>query len=76
LDDTEGTGSGKVTLGAKPSVTAKLDLETLNVNPYLGEAGREPAGQPAAGGPAGWSTDRIDFPALNALDADLALSVK
>lgn len=76
LDDTEGTGSGKVTLGAKPSVTAKLDLETLNVNPYLGEAGREPAGQPAAGGPAGWSTDRIDFSALNALDADLALSVK
>jgi AsmA protein len=75
LDDTEGSGSGQVTLGAKPSVQAKLVLETLNVNPYLGASAQKPAGQaPAAS--AGWDTAKIDFSALNAIDADLALSVK
>ena len=59
----------------------QLDLETLDVNPYLGAAGRPSGGQaapaPSAGGPSqpGWDDAPIDFSALNALNADLALNV-
>jgi len=61
---------------AKPVVTGKLDVDKLDLNPYLGP--EQPAGQPAAA-PAGgaqqdWSDAPIDLGALKTFDADLALS--
>ncbi|MEJ8571429.1 AsmA family protein [Microbaculum marinum] len=83
LDESRGTGAGRITLGAKPTVEARLNLEILDINPYLGAAANsgQAAGQaspaPAPGGApqAGWDTAPIDFSALNALNADLALDV-
>jgi len=76
LDDTKGTGSGSVTLGGVPTIEARLDLETLNVNPYLGAAGQTSSAPSGGGGTAGWDTAPIDFSALKAINADLGLSVK
>ena len=76
LDDTRGTGNGRITLGKKPDIQARLDLETLDINPYIGASGQaSPA--PSSGGPsqAGWDDRPIDFSALNAINADLALNV-
>jgi AsmA protein len=73
LDNTSGTGNGKIRLGKKPSVQAQLSLDTLDVTPYLGDAGKQ---QAAGGGPTGWSDARIDFSALNAIDASLGLAAK
>lgn len=61
---------------AKPVITGKLDVDKLDLNPYLGP--EQPAGQPAAA-PAGgaqqdWSDAPIDLSALKGFDADLALS--
>jgi hypothetical protein len=41
-------------LGRKPSVEARLDLETLDVNPDLGTAGK-----PSASGFRWWQTRRL-----------------
>ena len=72
LDNTSGTGNGKIRLGKKASVEAQLTLDTLDITPYLGAAGNAGGG----GGPARWSDAKIDFSALNAIDAKLALSTK
>jgi AsmA protein len=75
--------------GAKPHAKGRLDVDKLDVNPYLppeapaganAGAAASPAGsagRPAAAGgkPAGWSTDPIDTSALKAADADFDLSV-
>jgi AsmA protein len=77
--------------GAKPKLEGKLDIDKLDVNPYLGpeskpgpaaSGGGAPAPASAPGGQAaapkastGWSDDPIDFTALRAADADLALGV-
>lgn len=80
LDETRGTGSGSITLGKTPDVEARLDLTTLNVNPYLGAAAGGNGGGGNGGGgataPAGWSDAPIDFSALNAINAKLALNVQ
>lgn len=70
---------------AKPYIKGALDVEMLDLNPYLPPekaAGAKPAaGAPApAGGTSAakaddWSDDPIDFSGLRAADADLALAV-
>jgi AsmA protein len=88
LDDTSGEASGRIVLGAKPSVTARLDLRELVLDPYLGgsaQGGRGTGGAPAAsggggnsggsqGGGSGWSTAPVDFSGLKAVDADFQLT--
>jgi AsmA protein len=67
--------------GAKPYLQGKLDLDKLDVNPYLppeAPAGAKPAG--GAGGAAaakssGWSDDPIDVAPLRIANADFALTV-
>jgi AsmA protein len=69
--------------GAKPRLQGKLDIDKLDVNPYLGPegsstAGAKPGGQAGSGGAAksaGWSDDPIDLAGLRAADADFALRV-
>ncbi|PLX37652.1 MAG: hypothetical protein C0606_05040 [Hyphomicrobiales bacterium] len=75
LDDTSGKGSGKLVFGDKrPSLTAKLALDVLTLDPYLGKSGKGSGGGGAA--KRGWSREKIDFSGLRAADADLTLSTK
>ncbi len=80
------SGNGEVAFdgsGRKPSVTAKLALGMLDLNPYLppekSAAGNGGAAKPAAGGgktsSQEWSDDPIDLSGLRAADASLDLSV-
>ncbi|GAB2186628.1 AsmA family protein [Roseibium sp. LAB1] len=50
LDDTSGEANGRVVLGGKPSVTARLDLRELVLDPYLGGASSSGAGGGGGGG--------------------------
>lgn len=74
--------------GAKPAVKGRLDVDMLDLNPYLPPEGAAPAkgggGTPDSGGKAspqsqpqakaGWSDDPIDASGLKAADVDFALS--
>ena len=70
--------------GAKPVIKAELNVDQLNLNPYLPPEGEDSAagaggagegGTDAAGGGADdWSDEPIDVSALGALDADLAFN--
>jgi len=80
LDAIKGKGEFMAdTSGAKPYARAQLDLEKLDLNPYLppdkpaGQSGQAQASQPRQ--PAGWSEEPIETTALRAANADLALSV-
>lgn len=73
LDDTRGTGAGRVVFGAVPQVNAQLELERLDLNPYLGAAASGMGRQQAAVD-AGWSDAPIDLSALRALNAKLTVS--
>ncbi|WP_420413117.1 AsmA family protein [Roseibium sp.] len=83
LDETSGEANGKVTLGGKPSVTARLDLKELVLDPYFGSGtlignaaatqsgtggAAAPAPQQAAGGQ--WSTAPVDYSGLKAANVD------
>lgn len=67
--------------GAKPYIKGSLQLDDLNLNPYLGAtsgSGATPAPSGAAGGTSasgeqGWSTTPIDTSALKVADADFFL---
>lgn len=74
LDDTRGKGSGRIVFGAVPQVNAQLDLEKLDLNPYLGAAASPAARQQSAAIDAGWSDAPIDFSALRAINAKLTVS--
>lgn len=78
LDDTNGQGEGELRLGARPKLTARLDLERLGLDPYLGSASgaAAPPGEARVPGAEGssWSRAPIDFSGLQAVDADLTLS--
>jgi hypothetical protein len=52
LDDTSGEANGRIVLGGKPNVTARLDLRELVLDPYLG--GTSSSG--GSGGGGGGST--------------------
>ena len=90
LDNIKGTGELALdTGGVRPAVKGRLDVDKLDVNPYLPP---ETPSKPAAGGggasggggtgtaPAGaaksgdWSDQPIDVSALKAADADFQLS--
>ncbi|NIA69170.1 AsmA family protein [Pelagibius litoralis] len=70
--------------GAKPMIKAELNVDQLNLNPYLPPESED--GTPSAGGSdgaagsggdagqGGWSDEPIDVSALGALDADLAFN--
>lgn len=71
----------------KPSMTAKLKLDKLDLNPYLppernGTSAAASRSTAAAGGaapkppkPSDWSDDPIDLSALNSVNAELDLTV-
>lgn len=89
LDQTSGEANGRITLGGKPKVTARLALRELVLDPYLGDAptasggggssgstggGGGSSGGAAQSGPAGWSSDPIDFSGLQAVDVDFKVT--
>jgi AsmA protein len=90
LDNIKGTGELALdTGGVRPAVKGRLDVDKLDVNPYLPpETPSKPAsGGGASGGGGGaapapsgaakssdWSDQPIDVSALKAADADFALS--
>lgn len=88
LDDTSGEANGRIALAGKPTVTARLDLRELVLDPYLGGGSktsgggaRVPAGSggSAGGKPGnaqGWSTAPIDFSGLKAVDVDFKLTTR
>jgi AsmA protein len=59
--------------GAVPSVVGRLDLEQLDVNPYMPPAAAE---EESAAGPSEWSDDPIDFSALRTANADFTLTAE
>ena len=74
LDDLVATGTAGLNLtGARPKVTADLDLPTLNLTPFMSE-GESQAPAETSGG-SGWSTEPLDLAGLKAADADLQLSI-
>lgn len=88
LDAIRARGDVSVDSGGKvPYIKAKLDTNTLDLNPYLPPAttassptGSTPA-TPGAAAPTpradkGWSTEPIDLSGLRAANADLALGVE
>jgi AsmA protein len=83
LDEIKGTGEVQVdTTRARPQIVAKLAVDGLDLNPYLGPEGEAAKPAPAApsGAPpstaagTGWSEAPIDLAALHFADADLDLS--
>jgi len=75
LDGSTGVGTGTVTFGSKPKVTAGLSMQRLDITPYLvssGSAGGGGTATASAGG-GGWSSDPIGFDGLRAIDANLNL---
>lgn len=67
LDDTSGSGSGRIAIGgAIPSIQANLAFKTLNVTPYLAGAkggAVAPAGQPGAAQPSSSQSPSASQPA-------------
>ncbi|CAA7626614.1 AsmA family protein [Magnetospirillum sp. UT-4] len=86
IDSIKANGDFAVdTGGARPALKGRLDIDTLDLNPYLPPEGQAKAGgggasspAPAGGGGAAksdWSDDAIDASGLKAADVDFALSV-
>lgn len=81
LDEIKSKGELAVdTSGARPSLQGRLDVEMLDVNPYLPEPQEGTASAPAGSGgggtaQAGWSQEPIDLSGLKAADADFTLTV-
>lgn len=81
IDGTRGKGESTLVLASPLQLTAKLALEELVLDPYLGGSAKG-AGSPSAGEQAqkprragdGWSVEPIDFSGLRAVDASLDLS--
>ena len=82
LDEMKATGDLTVdTGGAKPYVNGRLDIDLLDLNPYLpppaeGKAANK--GEKAAlakGAPADWSDEPIDLSGLKAANVDFDLTV-
>ncbi|WP_148207467.1 AsmA family protein [Paramagnetospirillum magneticum] len=73
------------TSGAKPAIKGRLDVDMLDLNPYLppegapskggdGKAAAGSGGAPPAKAQQGWSDDPIDASGLKAADVDFALT--
>lgn len=86
LDGTTGTGNGTVTFSGKPKLEATLNLQQLDLTPYLSSTGDAAAPNtqggsnlPGVSGSSvngGWSTDVIDLSGLKSIDADLNISAQ
>lgn len=87
LDGTTGSGSGTVTLTGKPKLEATLNLQQLDLTPYLSGSGSSSSSAsggnesnlPGVSGSSvngGWSTDTIDLSGLNSIDANLKISAQ
>lgn len=75
FDEIRGSGNLAADLsGSRPRLTGRLDLDELNVNPYL-PAPAEDATPASGGGIPPWSEEAIDFAGLGIADADLSLNV-
>ncbi|WP_041039381.1 AsmA family protein [Paramagnetospirillum magnetotacticum] len=87
IDAIKAKGDVTVNTGAaKPAIKGRLDVDMLDLNPYLPPEGAQPKGgegkaTPAGGGaaqtqakPAGWSDDPIDASGLKSADVDFALT--
>jgi len=83
IDDMKGRGEVVVeTGGARPVIAAKLELDKLDLNNYVGGARQagagaaaKPAPQAGKGSPSDWSDEPIDLSPLKAADADLDFTV-
>ncbi len=83
IDDMKGKGEVTVeTGGARPVIAAKLELDKLDLNNYMGgapqggaAAGAKPAPQTGKAAPSDWSDEPIDLSPLKAADADIAFTV-
>ncbi len=72
FDQIKGTGEFAVdSSGAVPALSGRLDLEQLDVNPYMPET-QEAAEQ----GPAEWSDEPIDASALKLFNANFTLTAQ
>src|SRR5581483_11353169 len=81
LDSVHGTGSLSIAAaGAKPNIKGQLDVDKLDLDPYLGGGAKPGAAAPPPPGAAqpvpenGWSTEPIDFSPLKAANVDFAVS--
>ncbi|MEI7610411.1 MAG: AsmA family protein, partial [Rhodospirillaceae bacterium] len=66
-----------VTGGARPALKGRLDVDALDLTPYLPPEGAAGGGSAAGKAPAGradWSDEPIDASALKAADADFTLT--
>lgn len=74
LDDVRGSGNLTADLsGDRPSLTGRLDLPELNLNPYLPDTPETASA--SGGGIPPWSEETIDLAGLGLVDANVALSV-
>ncbi|WP_338365223.1 AsmA family protein [uncultured Pseudoalteromonas sp.] len=77
LDELEIKGKSELNLGNRLAVNADIDLGMLDLNPYLPETvakQQEPQSEePSEAQPIVWDDTKIDFSALNALDANVVI---
>lgn len=76
IDAVAATGDLKFeTGGDTPRISGKLAIDQLDLDPYLSSTDDASAKPAAAKSNKGWSDDRVDLTGLQAVDADLSLSV-
>lgn len=75
LDGSSGVGTGTMSFGGIPKVSAGLAMKKLDITPYLvasgASSGAGGASGQSGGTGAGWSGERISFAGLRAIDANL-----
>ncbi len=78
FDKMKGTGALSFnTTSALPHVSATLDLDKLDLRPYMSEANGESEAQPNSSSEiAPWSSTKIDFSPLKSFNADFNFSTK
>lgn len=74
LDQNVLTGAVDVTFAERPRVTASLSAGALDFAALSEGSGAAPAATGGAASPGGWSRERIDVSALQAVDANIALA--
>lgn len=77
LDDLKGTGNATILLTDKPDISANVNFDLLDVNPYIATPaeGASVGGQTATRSSTKWSNDPIDFSFLNAANLSLTANV-
>ena len=78
LDGSSGVGTGSVSFGGTPKISAGLAMKKLDVTPYMIASGAQTSGSSggtgtSGGGSSGWSSRTISFAGLRAIDANLNL---